>query len=344
MFFVLFNIAYWFFPTFAFLRHYSPEGDEATDNLRVRLPNYANVAWAAQHFREIHQIKRDYKSFIGWRSQPFHGETINIEGRYAQRRTINDGVDQSKKVYFFGGSTMWGTGALDDGTIPSQFAAVSGISSQNFGEIGYTAHQSLMLLVQLLQDGHRPDVVVFYDGVNEVVTKCRTEVTPYSDVEEANIDHLLKDSEISPISFRHYFAPLQYVAGWIKAEAMRSIAKSYDCDSDPEKARKIAENLLLDWQMARRLVESFGGKFIGILQPVLFFSQTRLDRLSNFDEPLLQFQTVYPLVEQRMAEDGGFRNLVHALDDDEYVYIDFCHLSPNGNRRIAARIAKFVQP
>jgi hypothetical protein len=35
---------------------------------------------------------------------------------------------------------------------------------------------------------------------------------------------------------------------------------------------------------------------------------------------------------------------VHALDVDEYAYVYFCHLSPNGNQLIAAHIAKFVQP
>ena len=57
-----------------------------------------------------------------------------------------------------------------------------------------------------------------------------------------------------------------------------------------------------------------------------------------------QFKAVYPLIERRMAEDGGFLNLVHALDIDGYVYVDFCHLSPNGNRLIAAQIARFAQP
>jgi hypothetical protein len=43
-----------------------------------------------------------------------------------------------------------------------------------------------------------------------------------------------------------------------------------------------------------------------------------------------------------MAEDAGFHNLVRALDVDEYVYVDFCHLSPNGNRLIATQIAKLI--
>jgi hypothetical protein len=154
------------------------------------LPNYANVTWAKKFYQEFRQLKTDYKSFIGWRRAPFHGETINVDGPYAQRLTANHGTDKSKKAYFFGGSTMWGTGVRDDATIPSQFAARTGIWSENFGEIGYTAHQSLMLLVQLLQDGHRPDFVVFWNGGNDVSDKCRTELPPYSHSQEARIDDL----------------------------------------------------------------------------------------------------------------------------------------------------------
>jgi hypothetical protein len=45
-----------------------------------------------------------------------------------------------------------------------------------------------------------------------------------------------------------------------------------------------------------------------------------------------------------MPEDTDFRHLVHALDVNEFVYVDFCHLSLNGNQLIAARIAKLIQP
>jgi lysophospholipase L1-like esterase len=343
--FVLFNLAYWFLPTWHLLSNVLAS-TEAADDPRARLPNYANVTWATQHYREFGQLKSDYKSFIGWRRKPFQGDTINIGGRYAQRRTVNDGTDKSKKVYFFGGSTMWGTGVRDDGTIPSAFAAEAGFWSENFGESGYTAHQSLMLLVELLQDEHRPNIVVFYDGVNDVEAKCRIALTPNSHLLEALIDRRLSETPPPPTTFAHYFAPLWHVAAQIKSNVIPAIAPAadayYDCDSKPEKATKIAENLLGDWNIARGLVESYGGRFVGILQPVLYFSQTRFDHL--VDNPTLraQFRAVYPLLKRRMAEDGGFHNLLGALDVDEYVYVDFSHLSPNGTRLIATQIAKLI--
>jgi hypothetical protein len=33
-----------------------------------------------------------------------------------------------------------------------------------------------------------------------------------------------------------------------------------------------------------------------------------------------------------MPEGGDFLNLIRAQDVDEFVYVDFCHLPPNGKR------------
>lgn len=349
--FVLLNMAYWSVPVLQLVLG-RPGAASQYSNPDGRLPNYANIGWVDQHKRELDQAemtaaRTEFKSYIGWRRKPFHGETINIDGPYAQRRTINTAASDAKKAYLFGGSTMWGTGANDEGTIASQFAAMTGMRTENFGEAGYTAHQSLMLLIQLLQEGHRPDLVIFYDGVNEVAIKCVTVMTPDSHMLEAQIDSLLKVQAQSPASFAHYFEPVWYIMGRIKSAVMRSSgierAEGFNCHRNPEKAARIADNVLRDWQMAKRIVESYGIKFIGILQPVVYFSRTRKDHLGDvFPLMQAQFLSVYPLIRQRMREDGTFYDLTSILDSDEYFYVDFCHLSPNGNRRVAARIAEIA--
>src|SRR5262245_8802197 len=71
-----------------------------------------------------------FRSFVGWRQPP--------------RPTVNDNTSGDRKTYFFGGSTMWGSGVPNARTIPSQFAAITGMHSENYGELGYTTHQSLL--------------------------------------------------------------------------------------------------------------------------------------------------------------------------------------------------------
>lgn len=344
--FTIFNLAYWAAPAL----HLAIASGPTPPDPSGRLPNYAGIPWGEQHFRDMDRIARrpaptDFQSFVGWRRRPFASETVNVEGAYRQRRTINSAGDEAGTAYFFGGSAMWGTGADDAGTIPSQFAGLTGMHAENFAEAGYTSHQSLMLLIQLLQEGRRPDLVVFYDGVNEVAIKCVRELTPDSHMLEAQIDALLKSPPPPPTSPAHYLAPIEHVARRVKdmlsaAGGVRQ--EGFDCHSRPEKAAAIADRLLRDWEMARRIAEDHGAVFVAALQPAIYFSRTRRDHLE--DKPALmraQFNAVYPLIRQRMAA-GTVHDLTAALDVDDYVYVDFCHLSPNGNRLIAEHLAAII--
>ena len=274
--------------------------------------------------------RAEFRSFLGWRNPP--------------RPTVNTNTTGNRKVYFFGGSTMWGFWALEPHTIPSQFAAVTKVHSENYGEIGYTAHQSLVQLLQLLQNGHRPSLVVFYDGVNDVAIKCERGMTPESHGEEREIAALLRGSD-TPSSFTYYFKPVARIAQRINDQISKSLGVSqYDCDTDPKKAEAIAENLVRDWQFAKLLTESFGGKFIGILQPVSYFSKTRLDNLKQPAGLDRQYQTVYPLIQKKFAQGGQFYDLTAALDIDETIYTDYNHITPKGNEIVARKIAELAAP
>jgi len=103
-----------------------------------------------------------------------------------------------------------------------------------------------------------------------------------------------------------------------------------------------AENLLRDWRMARQLVESYGGRFEAFLQPVSFFSRTPPVDPGGQAVLRREYVATYRVIERKIAESGLFHSLVTALDGDEPVYTDFCHVVPNGNRRIAERIANIA--
>jgi hypothetical protein len=82
------------------------------------------------------------------------------------------------------------------------------------------------------------------------------------------------------------------------------------------------------------------GTFVGVLQPVAYFSRTKLDHIRLSKATELQYNSVYPLMRQKVAQSGGeFHDRVDAMDVDEYAYVDWCHLSPNGNRHLVRRIA-----
>jgi hypothetical protein len=340
--FLMANVLYWAIPVGSLIFNIV-RGPGPIDH-RYQLPNYAHIPWAEQHFKELTSIDFKYASYIGWKRQPFVGSTIVVSGSYLQRRTINERTG-GRQAYFFGSSTTWGTGANDAGTIPSEFATITGIHAENFGETAYNAHQGLLLLVHLLQFGHRPDIVIFYDGAADVAFKCRRELTPDSHAYEFDISSALLSKRHPPWSFTYLLRPVTLLAEQLNDALFHpERPPGYDCQSNPKKAEAIAENLLRDWRMAKQLVEAEGGKFIAVLQPVAFFSKTRLQHLTLSSELESQFRAVYPLIIRKIARAGPFYDLTGVIDVDEYVYIDFAHLSPNGNRYVARRLAELVTP
>ena len=78
------------------------------------------------------------------------------------------------RVFLFGGSTMWGMGVADSNTIGSylqnQLAEMSDelVAVYNFGQPGFASTQEVIELMLQLRDGNVPDIVIFFDGVNDI--------------------------------------------------------------------------------------------------------------------------------------------------------------------------------
>ena len=89
-----------------------------------------------------------YRSFIGWQRIPYKKELVKINAKYKNRKSFNESISNS--TWFFGGSTMWGTGSSDNDTIPSFYAKKTKSKVFNFGETGWTSRQSLNQLINII--------------------------------------------------------------------------------------------------------------------------------------------------------------------------------------------------
>ncbi len=95
--------------------------------------------------------------------------------------------------------------------------------------------------------------------------------------------------------------------------------------------------------MARRN----GDRFIAILQPVAYLSNTKLEHLDLYRDEWAEvaqlYQMMYPLIRDYAREANiEFYDFTDVLDRDEYIYIDFCHVSPNGNKLVAQAIVDVI--
>jgi hypothetical protein len=336
----------------AVLLHLEASLDKPSLDPRASLPNYQGVDWAKTHFREFAELVTVHHSYVGWRRLPYRGETIEIDDDGIRKTYADPSARPSKTIAFFGGSTMWGSGSDDEHTIPSAFAKTHPqYRAINFSETAHTAHQNLNALVQVLAGGLEPDVVVFYNGSSEI-NKCRVGLSAFSTTEEPEIRQLLERERRgfqTGEALWSIFHPVKVFSDRLQrslAARLHGGIEQHDCVTDPGKAEAIARTLLWDWLAAKRLVEGYGGRFIAALQPVAYFSQTRIDHI-DLDQYLReQYQAVYPnydrLIRHFPALESNFLDLRGAFDRDEYIYIDADHAGPNGNAIVAAAIGEFL--
>lgn len=140
------------------------------DGLPVDGYAHDDEPWAPRHFGELTQLPYAPDFFLGARIFDMTGKTVNVvDGR----RVSYTPEDPEITVWFFGGSTMFGIGQRDNHTLPSVIARAAEadgirIRAVNFGVSGYVNWQATERFEQALtSDLEKPDLVVFYDGVND---------------------------------------------------------------------------------------------------------------------------------------------------------------------------------
>jgi hypothetical protein len=141
----------------------------------------ASQPWFADFMREFDMTRRQrWIPYLYFGRQPsYAGRYVNIDsaGHRVTPQPSMPAVPVAR-VFFFGGSTMWGTDQRDDHTIAAEAArrlqGIAGpgnrIQVTNFGETGYVSTQELLALMLALRSGNVPDVAVFFDGINDVFT------------------------------------------------------------------------------------------------------------------------------------------------------------------------------
>lgn len=315
---------------------------------REQLPNYQdNNELAKKIFHDYNSVQHQYEPFVGWRCKPYKGETLTVNAEGYRHTPGEPTPDTSKVIRFFGGSTMWGEGADDANTIPALFIRNNpGYKAINHGQLAYNSRQELDALISTYAKGEKTDIVVFYDGVNDAAFLCPREIT---DLPAHRLVPMYRDKLYSGNSklIKELTAKVfvSNILTLINTRSERSQATSpYDCVSNPAKAEAIAEMMFKNWELAHEIVTNRGGKFIAVLQPAAFVGKPRVDHLSLDADLGSNFVEIYKRLQQKISErkHPWIYDLSDKFDGDEFIYIDFCHVSPNGNRIVAAELSKIV--
>jgi lysophospholipase L1-like esterase len=136
------------------------------------------TVWAAEYRRDhLQEEATRWAPYVYVRNPTFRGRHIGVDSLGHRVTPLRAPNAPPISVFFFGGSTTFGWFHRDSQTIPTLAAARlqqlvgdrARIDVTNFGVPGHTFTQELFELVLQLRSGARPDVVVFYDGINDVM-------------------------------------------------------------------------------------------------------------------------------------------------------------------------------
>jgi len=340
----------------------------AGNDPRLLLPAYQGQAWATEFLKESDVSgKMQYRELIGWGREEYHGKYINVDAN-GVRTTWNEKESKNdKKIFMFGGSTMWGSGARDAYTIPSYVAkelAQSGNKVQvtNYGEGGYTFTQEVVKLTLLLREGNIPDLAVFYDGVNDVAASYESGKAgkpvnlPLIEAQVAISNWGKIKSGIRGIA-KEQCATCRAIFNIVRIfspkafEAFTVGSSAYTEDQIKTLAQDTKNYYLTSINLLDKLSRIYGFRYVVFWQPNFFLEEKiREDKtLLLCLDPRIEDKKIallHRFVNAMMSSNPqkNFYNISSALSTREIDgYIDHAHLSESGNGLVAQEIGKIIK-
>ena len=338
---------------------------DTQDNFADTSPAYGGYPWASEYWKEEKtrwQLQHgSYEPFRIWGVAPWHGKYVNTDDtpNGTWRRTINPvcGKQSRFDVWMFGGSTLYGTGVPDWATLPSflsrELNSTGGrcVVVTNFGAEGYVTNQEVILLMEQLKADRHPDLVIFYDGVNDSYTGAVSPGIPKAHMSLSNIKARVEGTLGSRFDFLRSSHILQLAIAAVNSLRRPGTANP-NVGEVESKATATLDNYETNLRLVRILGEADGFRVFCFWQPALVYGHKPLApfeiRIADNEAAKNTFHVltaVYEQAERRAAMDGTFAFLGGIFDSvKEPVYIDkWMHLSPAGNELVARSLAKAVE-
>ncbi|MEO1666406.1 MAG: SGNH/GDSL hydrolase family protein [Chloroflexota bacterium] len=319
----------------------------STANIRApqaNLPYYANADSQRMWAEMQNTIGVNYEPFITWRRPAFNGEFVNVDERGLR---VTPGAQcnspDTYRVFMFGGSTVWGTGSPDAQTIPAYLQ--QGLSERidgpvcvvNYGESAYVSTQETIALLLELQTGNFPDMVIFYDGANDVYAAYQTG-EPNSHQNFYRFEEILNRSEDSGENAPFYFVRAIALAA---ADASPQTYATLGLETDAI-AQGIVDAYTVNVQTVQGLAEQHDFEAVFFWQPVIADESKPLtdEEQAIFDamDPALVdlYRATYAAA--RDAIDDGLETIYMAdvfNETEAFTWIDLFHITPEGNEIVA---------
>lgn len=265
----------------------------------------------------------------------FKGSYINIQGGH--RVTVGATGLRKNKVLVFGGSTIFCAEVPDSMTIPSELQKLllkTRFDSDvfNYGIPGIRIENQYDIL-KAVDDFNFGDVVIFYDGVNDLNVVFRNGLeshdsfVPYAEL-KALAGMLEKKSLLA-----------QYlISGYVDREG---VTKEF---LTSEAEQHVLDLWIKNDKIAREYVESKGARFVHILQPNWVTFKGGIEATKD-NKRWSDMKVIQNYFEKYATPQMKIENFTRVLDGlSTTPYIDWAHLDEIGNKKVAEEMFKVLEP
>jgi hypothetical protein len=277
------------------------------------------------------------------------------------RRTLNLNLKNSKtafKIYCFGGSTMFGFGARDSHTIPSELSKLIysnypdlNIEIVNYGTQGYTRSMENIQFMNLILEQNEPHMALFYDGANEVLSAYQNNKAGMP------MNGAVRKSEFGVTkSYKKRIKHL-YTYSYIKRFVSGLQNKLFKGKTYPKpKSRpdsfgeEIATSYIKKLEILRNINLNSKTKIYNFLQPNLYSkknltkNEIQLKKDTDYYKNIFELSYSHILKDSTLKINYNFHNLSGAFNFEKAtIFTDFCHTGEFGNKIIAEKIYHIIK-
>jgi lysophospholipase L1-like esterase len=335
---------------------------------RTTLPYYAGQEWSSTFWTEWPQFNSEFNAYryypyATWRGGSFEGATINVNQDGIRLTPGSECHEDAYKVFMFGGSTLWGMGAPDWLTIPalvqSQLENTSpqSVCVINFGQTAYISTQGLITLNLELQRGNLPNLVIFYDGVNDTgiaFTQGQAQLhANYPLIARRFNQEEETDNTSSIVEWLSGWRLFQTLQGMVPVSSQNPPTPAQQPTIEiewNELAEEVVQVYLNSYRLVNALAQEYGFEYYFFWQPVMFVTRKPLtqDEQRMWEEgsgPVIAdlYVEVYNRIELAEANNDHLFYVADMLDNEHgQIFIDYNHITPEGNQIIAQEILRVI--
>lgn len=342
---------------------------------------YKDFAWSERFFRTSDSIAAaigdnrnqglGYEPYVLWKAKDWGSDLINSKNGYRVTTNPNKSAQDTLTVFAFGGSTMFCLEGPDSLTISSLLSKYLNEAEpvqarrfevHNFGMGAYVSDQQTILLTQLLQQGKVPDIVVVYDGANDVEAKIIQGIPHAHYKEFSNIGKSSFTFGVIANKLMERVYVLQLLRYWVSGHDDKPAVLDIPKETFKERTEQVLTSYVGKAQFIKHLADAYNFRYFHFWQPVLATSGKQLSEdeqrirviynpqypegPKKYREVLAEANAVVFQKIQAQKAVGGiehFYDLTHSLDTlKRSVFLDFCHVTPAANEIVARAIANTI--